>query len=205
MKKLLAIAVSLAMLSVLVPVTQAGGTQSTNYISVQPEPIITIWCHGEKTYTPHGTPDEYTTSDPVEDPINYTFEVLGWSLSGEPECAPGSALFGTEDDHAWNGAAFEVFEADFGNQLTATVNDDNFDATYHYLRGDSEAGNEEGVHTARGCGALTITIPTDQERHWQSSVDNPQYFIWTTIWGAHVDVDTLETCFASAGTATAIW
>ncbi len=196
MQKLFAIAiVSLFALAAL-PAGEAAGTQVTTYVTARSGaqaagetvyPGASIWCAaGGHNYAPIGDVEDYESPD-------------GWAFSGEPECLAGDVISG-DGDSGINAAAYDIRPEEFGEQMTVTIDDENFDATLTYF-----VGPESGDIEASGCGSMVFDIPDTLDPHWQSSIDDPRYILWIRVVAVHLDGDTLESCFGSTGTATAVW
>lgn len=85
-------------------------------------------------------------------------------------------------------------------QVTATIDDDNFDSTLTaicvYTDDHSICGEDEGDVSERGCGSLVMSVPAGT-----TSTTKVSGFVYT----AHVDADTLETCFGSSGSAVVVY
>lgn len=216
MQKLIALAIVGLFAFAALPSTEAAGTQTTEYVTARSGaqaagesayPGSSIWCaEGGHQYTPIGSPQDYQEADPTtvdpdhpgEAQENYTFETLGWSISGEPECLAGDVVSGNGDS-GLNAAAYSVSPDEFGETITISITDTNFDSTLTYFV------NADGDIANQGCGSIEFVIPDDLGRHWQSTVEDPRYILWVRIVAVHMNGDTLETCFGSTGSATAVW
>lgn len=186
----------------------SGASQNTSYVAKNPP--LTIWCGaGGHNYAPIGDPGDYD-------------DELSWLFSGEPECLPGDALFGEEDDHGWGGAAFcvagEINGNDCGDHRTHALLAQTTDALGSPLiRLSAEVcpadlpdcttqqNTPDDVVTAEGCGTTGFDIPADMARHWQSPSDNPTYLVWALVHGAHVDPASGAVCVGSQGVITGDW
>lgn len=104
----------------------------------------------------------------------------------------GDAVCGPFGGHIYLGGVQGIPVPQNIATITTGVNDDNFDATYWAaIQSDRFDGHGEENSEPWGftCG---VGVNSDRQFDWMS--------VW--VWTAHVDVDTLETCFGSQGTVT---
>lgn len=193
------------------PVSATGGSGAVDYYGVGSP--ITIWCPADpgRTYLPHGTPDEHTETEPTEDPAEYGFELIGWTLSGWPECAPGDALARDGRDTGISGGAFcyagIMGDRDCGDHkghtMTVTATDE---LGTPYIVLDASADCHEfdcDAYHASGCGTVTVALPHGS--HWQAVDDTPR-LAWALMQEAVYQVPgTLEVCSGSYGVLEAVW
>lgn len=134
--------------------------------------IRTIWCDGTTG-----------TGDHEDDP------------TVEPWCAPLNALNPGEESEI-GGVEWDLYEEDLDRDYVFSIVDDNFDATFARLGLQTHSGGFYGDVQA-GCGALEFYAPSDAPLDEDGDID-----LIGEISIAHVNADTLESCFGSQGTAT---
>ncbi len=94
-------------------------------------------------------------------------------------------------------------EASSASEIVITVSDDNFDATFveacvyvgapHIQCGGNDAEGEFADVFAGGCGSFSVQGDIQE-------IQSIAGFVYT----AHLDIDTIETCFGSSGSASAV-
>lgn len=134
--------------------------------------LKTVWCDGTTG-----------TGDHEDDP------------TAEPWCVAPNALNPGEETEI-GGVEWDLYPEDLGRSYTFTTTDDNFDATYASLGLQTHTGGFYGDVEA-GCGVLTFFAPSDAPLDEDGDID-----LIGEIAIAHVDADSLETCFGSQGIAT---
>lgn len=167
--------------------------QEANYL---PSPVVfTIACSAEEhPLVPQGLPED---SD----------DLIGWAVSGEPECAFSDALnivqeAKSEERRPWGmgGAWHEYGGEDVDTLATAWATDAVFGADAGYLTVRAEG--EYGSVSSEGCGIQSIVLP-DHLSHPQAYPE-PYHLWWAFIKEVGVDED-LTVCMATTGTLHATW
>ncbi|MBW3582339.1 MAG: hypothetical protein KY455_04500 [Euryarchaeota archaeon] len=186
----------------MVPATIAHDppTETTGHYVAWQVPGLIACAAGEYPAVPQGDPDDHSSP-------------LTWLFSGEPECLPGSVLFGKENDHGWGGSVFcvagEWKGRDCGDHVGHTIRITADDAVPDakpplllYLVGEDADGRAIDI-TVEGCGTVEGVIPVPEAPHFPPDPDVPQaYLVWVKVANVQVDATTTEICIGTTGVIT---
>lgn len=189
-------------ISIVVPTTVAHDppTETTNDYVAWQVPLVIACAGGAYPGLPQGDPDDH------HDP-------LSWLFSGEPECVPGTVVFGEETGHGYGGGVFcvagEWGGRDCGDHIGDTIRVTANDAVpvgrppiLLRLPGEDAEGRPVDA-SVEGCGSVEGVIPEPPTPHFPPDPNVPQaYLVWVKIANVRVDPTTTDVCIGTTGAVT---